>query len=82
MKGPTKINRHSVISANHYEVKVQPPDPLDKVLDGRKPLLLLDIHDESEVNRPEIDLSKIPGPATSATFIEHNEQKDIEEAGH
>ena len=43
-------------------------------------MLLLDIHDESEVNRPEIDLSKIPGPATSATFIEHNEKKDIEEA--
>ena len=81
IEGPTKINRHSVISANHYEVKVQPPDPLDKVLFGRKPLLLLDIHDTSEVNRPEIDLSKIPGPATSATFTEHNEQKDIDEAG-
>jgi NADH-quinone oxidoreductase subunit G len=80
IEGPTKINRHSVISANHYEVKVQPPDPLDKVLFGRKPLLLLDIHDTSEVNRPEIDLSKIPGPATSATFTEHNEQRDINEA--
>jgi NADH-quinone oxidoreductase subunit G len=80
IEGPTKIDRHSVISANHYEVKVQPPDPLDKVLFGRKPLLLLDIHDTSEVNRPEIDLSKIPGPATSATFTDHNEQRDINEA--
>jgi NADH-quinone oxidoreductase subunit G len=80
IEGPTKINRHSVISANHYEVKVQPPDPLNKVLFGRKPLLLMDIHDESDVNRPELDLSKIPGPATSATFIEHNEQKDIDDA--
>ena len=80
IEGPTKINRHSVISANHYEVKVQPPDPLNKVLNGRKPLLLLDIHDESEVNTPDIDLSKIPGPATSTTFIERNEQKDIDEA--
>ena len=44
-------------------------------------MLLLDIHDKSEVNRPEIDLSKIPGPATSVTFTEHDEQKDIEEAG-
>ncbi len=77
---PTKISRQSVISANHYEVKVQPADPLDKVLFGRKPLLLLDIHDESEVNRPQIDLSKIPGPATSTTFIDHNEPKDIAEA--
>lgn len=81
IEGPKKINRHSVISANHYEVKVQPPDPLNKVLFGRKPLLLMDIHDESDVNRPEIDLSKIPGPATSATFTEHNEQKDIDNAG-
>lgn len=80
IEGPSKINRHSVISANHYEVKVQPPDPLDKVLFGRKPLLLLDIHDESEVNTREIDLSKIPGPATSTTFMEHNEPKDIVEA--
>ncbi len=79
IEGPTKISRHSVISANHYEVKVQPPDPLNKVLNGRNPLLLLDIHDESEVNDPNIDLSKIPGPATSTTFIEHNEQKDIDD---
>jgi NADH-quinone oxidoreductase subunit G len=80
IEGPSKINRHSVISANHYEVKVTPPDPLDKVLYGRKPQLLLHIHDESGVNRPEIDLSKIPGPATSTTFIENNEERDIEEA--
>jgi NADH-quinone oxidoreductase subunit G len=81
IEGPSKIDRHSVISANHYEVNVQPPDPLDKVLFGRKPLLLLDIHNTSEVNRPEIDLSKIPGPATSATFTDNNEQKDIDGAG-
>ncbi|MEO7962249.1 MAG: hypothetical protein ABIR19_11915, partial [Ginsengibacter sp.] len=78
---PTKINRHSVISANHYEVKVQPSDPLNKVLNGRKPLLLLDIHEESEVNQQNIDLSEIPGPATSTTFIERNEAKDIARAG-
>jgi hypothetical protein len=41
----------------------------------------MDIHDKSEVNIPGVDLSKIPGPATSTTFIEHNEQKDIDEAG-
>ncbi len=77
---PTKIARHSVISANHYEVKVQPSDPLNKVLNGRKPLLLLDIHETSQVNRPEIDLSLIPGPATSTTFIEHDEARDIANA--
>lgn len=77
---PANINRHSVISANHYEVKVQPPDPLKKVLNGRSPLLLLDIHEESEVNTPGIDLSKIPGPPTSTTFIKNDEEKDIEQA--
>ncbi|MEP7252424.1 MAG: hypothetical protein ABI683_08590, partial [Ginsengibacter sp.] len=77
---PTSIDRHSVISANHYETKVQPSDPLNKVLNGRKPLLLLDIHEESEVNRPGIDLSKIQGPATSTTFIEHDEPLDISNA--
>jgi NADH-quinone oxidoreductase subunit G len=80
IEGPTKINRHSVISANHYETDVTPPDPLDKVLFGRKPLLLLDIHDTSEVNQLSIDLSRIPGPATSVTFSGHNEQKDIDDA--
>jgi NADH-quinone oxidoreductase subunit G len=77
---PANISRHSVISANHYEVKVQPPDPLKKVLNGRSPLLLLDIHEESEVNTPGIDLSKIPGPPTSTTFIQNDEAKDIEQA--
>ncbi|MDQ2718501.1 MAG: 2Fe-2S iron-sulfur cluster-binding protein [Bacteroidota bacterium] len=80
VEGPTKIDRHSVISANHYIEKVIPPDPLDKVLFGREPLLLMDINEVSGVNNPGIDLSIIPGPATSTTFIEHNEEKDIEEA--
>lgn len=77
IEGPTEIDRHSVISANHYEVKVIPPDPLEKVLAGRPPQLLLNIHNESEVNDPEIDLSILPGPATSVTFIERDEAKEI-----
>jgi NADH-quinone oxidoreductase subunit G len=79
IEGPTKIDRHSVISANHYVKKVQPPDPLNKVLFGREPLLLMDIHEVSKVNTPDIDLSKIPGPATSTTFIERDEEKEIEQ---
>jgi NADH-quinone oxidoreductase subunit G len=35
---------------------------------GRKPKLLMDIHDVSEVNRPGIDLSAIEGPAHSIDF--------------
>lgn len=80
IEGPTKIDRHSVISANHYEKEVVPPDPLNKVLKDRAPHLLLDIHSISEVNKPDIDLSLIPGPATSTTLIEGDEKKDIEQA--
>jgi len=58
---------------------VVPPDPLNKVLFGRNPLLLMDINQVSEVNTADIDLSILPGPATSTTFIERNEEKEIEE---
>ena len=68
IEGPTKISRHSVIAQGHYENIVKPNDPLNKVLAGRKPLLLLNIHDESEVNQPHVHLSKIPGPAIGKTF--------------
>ena len=68
MVGPTKISRHSVISQGQYINTVTPPDPLDKVLNGRQPTLMLDIHDASEVNQPEVHLNEIPGPAVGATF--------------
>jgi NADH-quinone oxidoreductase subunit G len=35
---------------------------------GRKPKLVFDIHSVSGVNEPEVDLSLLPGPATSETF--------------
>lgn len=68
IEGPRKIDRHSVISQGHYVNTVKPKDPLVEVLDGRQPKLLFDIHSTSEVNRPEIDLSKIEGPAHSDDF--------------
>ncbi len=77
IEGPTKIDRHSVISANHYEVKVKPPNTLVDVLNGRQPKLLLHIHDVSNVNKPDVELSRLPGPATSVTFDEHDEKKEI-----
>lgn len=80
IEGPTKISRHSVISANHYEVKDVPEDPLKKLLKGRDPMLLLDIKEQSEVNNEEIFLSQLPGPATSITFEERDKEKEIEEA--
>jgi NADH-quinone oxidoreductase subunit G len=36
------------------------------VMDGRDPKLLMDIHSVSEVNR--VDISALPGAATSETF--------------
>ena len=71
IEGPTKIDRHSVISQGHYVGSVgtvKPPDPLQKVLQGRKPHLLLDIHDQSEVNTGEVHLSEIEGPSVFETF--------------
>jgi NADH-quinone oxidoreductase subunit G len=71
IEGPTKVSRHSVISQGHYVGVERPQEVLYDVLDGRKPRLLMDIHSISEVNRPEIDLSKIEGPAHSTDFEPH-----------
>lgn len=68
VEGPRKIERQSVISANHYVGVNKPKDTLVEVLDGRQPKLLMDIHNISEVNRPNIDLSQIEGPAHSDDF--------------
>ncbi len=68
IEGPRKIERNSVISQGHYVNTVKPKDPLVDVLDGRQPKLLFNIHSESQVNRPDIDLSKIDGPAHSDDF--------------
>jgi len=68
IEGPTLISRHSVISAGHYVGTVKPQEVMPEVMDGRNPKLLMDIHSVSEVNRPEIDLSEIEGPAHSVDF--------------
>jgi NADH-quinone oxidoreductase subunit G len=68
IEGQTKISRHSVITQGHYENILNPHDPLDKVLAGRKPQLLLKIHEASEVNQARVHLNEIPGPATGKTF--------------
>jgi NADH-quinone oxidoreductase subunit G len=68
IEGPTNVNRHSVISQGHYVGLQKPEETITKVMHGRNPKLLMDIHDVSDVNRPEVRLSEIPGPATSETF--------------
>lgn len=68
IEGPTKVNRHSVISAGHYVGVKKPHEALPEVLGGRMPKLLFDIHSVSGVNQPAVDLSLLPGPATNETF--------------
>ncbi|MGB8190544.1 MAG: Fe-S-binding domain-containing protein, partial [Chitinophagaceae bacterium] len=69
--GPTIVNRHSVISQNHYTAITRPDETLVRVMDGQKPRLLMDIHNVSEVNQPQIELSELQGPATGEVFDEN-----------
>ncbi|MDB5191366.1 MAG: Fe-S-binding protein [Segetibacter sp.] len=57
---PRKINRHSVISAGHYVNAVKPPEFIETVNGGRKPRHLMDIHEVSEVNKPNVHLNELP----------------------
>jgi NADH-quinone oxidoreductase subunit G len=67
IEGPAKINLHSVISANHYVGAKRPHETITEVM-GRHPKLLMDIHKISDVNKPGVMLSELPGPATGETF--------------
>lgn len=68
---PTEVDKHSVIRQGHYTKNVVKPDEtFQSVMKGRDPKLLLDIHDVSQVNDPNRDLSKIDGPATSEDYKE------------
>jgi NADH-quinone oxidoreductase subunit G len=68
VEGLTKVSRHSVISQGKYPGLVVPNETIRKVMGGRDPKLLLDIHTVSEVNDSSVRLSDIPGPAHSEVF--------------
>jgi NADH-quinone oxidoreductase subunit G len=68
IEGPSKISNRSVISQNHYVNETNPHTMLINKVIGKAPKLLMDIHNISDVNRPEVDLSKIEGPAHSDDF--------------
>ncbi len=68
IEGLSNINRHSVISQGKYPGLVMPKETISEIMGGRDPKLLMDIHDISGVNDPEVDLSKVAGSATSKTF--------------
>ena len=68
IEGITTISRHSVIGANKYKTLEKPSETVKKVMNGRDPKLLMDIHSISDVNKPDIHLSEINGPAHSSDF--------------
>ncbi|MEZ5046105.1 MAG: 2Fe-2S iron-sulfur cluster-binding protein [Chitinophagaceae bacterium] len=52
IEGPMKVDRHSVINQGHYVKVAKPQETFTKVMDGRSPKLLMDIHQVSDVNTP------------------------------
>jgi hypothetical protein len=65
---PAEVSKSSVIRQGHYTAnKIQPEETFPKVV-KRDPKILLDIHQVSEVNEPNRDISKIHGPATSNDY--------------
>lgn len=76
IEGTRLIDRHSVISQGHYEGSVgthKPTETFEAVHAGRQPKLLMDIHSVSEVNKPEITLSKLDRPAHSTDFTSNKD---------
>lgn len=82
IEGPTKVNRHSVISQGHYIGLKMPSETIEKVMDGRDPRILMRIHDVSGVNKPEIHLSELPGPAHGDDFLQNDITRPEEYPGH
>ncbi|MEP6681725.1 MAG: hypothetical protein ABJA35_00630, partial [Parafilimonas sp.] len=77
LEGTTKVNRQSVIAQNKYVGLQKPPEFLEEIMHDVKPRYMLDIHNVSEVNEPEIRLDLIEGPAHSEDF-EIADEKRIE----
>jgi NADH-quinone oxidoreductase subunit G len=73
------VNRQSVISANKYVGAIKPPEFIGEVMDGVKQRYMLDIHNVSEVNEPEIRLDLIEGPAHSEDFEIADEKRQEKE---
>jgi NADH-quinone oxidoreductase subunit G len=74
IEGVTNISRHSVMGANKYKVLQTPNETIDRVMGGRAPKLVMDIHDISGVNNPTIELSDLQRPANSGDFKEDPDQ--------
>jgi NADH-quinone oxidoreductase subunit G len=53
-----------------------PNETLPAVMQGRSPKILFNIHQTSEVNKPEIQLSLLEGPAHSDDFLQNKNKED------
>jgi NADH-quinone oxidoreductase subunit G len=71
IEGPSIVKRSSVISQGHYAGNIGSAGKNEKLIDkviGKEPVYTLDIHRVSEVDKPNIQLSQIMGPAHSDDF--------------
>ena len=68
IEGPSVVNRHSVIAQGHYTGLSKSNETFGAVMHGQTPQLLMDIHNISEVNKTNIDLSTLNRPAHSTDF--------------
>lgn len=77
LEGPSRMYQGSVIRDGHYfdEVGMTMPEEKMPEVMGRKPRILMDIHEISEVNEPGKDISQIYGPATSRDYLEKKRPK-------
>ncbi len=78
IEGPRKINRHSVITQNHYLKLKKPSEFLPEIMDEKPIRLLMDIHNVSDVNRPDVDISLIEGPPHSDNYKKEVKVETIE----
>ncbi|MDD3773467.1 MAG: hypothetical protein PHC38_12565, partial [Weeksellaceae bacterium] len=63
--------------AGHYFDHIgttKPTETMPKVMKGRDPKIKLNIHNVSEVNSPDRDISQIYGPATSRNYQDTGKQ--------
>jgi NADH-quinone oxidoreductase subunit G len=71
------VNQRSIIRAGHYFDHIgttKPTETMPKVMKGRDPKIKLNIHNVSEVNSPDRDISQIYGPATSRNYQDTGKQ--------
>ncbi|MDD3459378.1 MAG: hypothetical protein PHO74_07885 [Weeksellaceae bacterium] len=77
IEGPSRVYQGSVISNNHASGNQRTQKPKNVLPEVMKwePKFTFDIHDESEVNRPDKDISQKYGPATSKDYLDENPKK-------